>query len=210
MSNAIPHNSGQRHRTACWLAAAALLALELGVLALVTMPRVSAAYADFYIRQSTVCLAPGGLPVVKLGRTVSATSRFALSQCLIDAGWLKPRSIGTFLRDGRGSLTFRLDQQPVGDIRFSFIAFAIGREPPPSISVFAGGKDIGTVRLSHDSLRVHSVVIPKAVLAGDRVTITFALQPDGHPRARRLSLLRWRLDPVDAPLLTALSPPGYY
>lgn len=208
--NGIPHASGSRRKATWWLAVAALLALELGVLSLAAVPRVSAAYSDFYIRQNTLCLATDGLPMVELGRTVSATSRFALSQCVVDAGWLKPRTVGTFLRGERGNLVFRVAEAPAGDLRFSFIAFAIGRQPLPTVSVLADGKELGTVRLSPDRRRVQSVVIPRSAIDGDKLTLTIALRPDGRPQARRLSLLRWRLDPAEAPPLMAMAPPGYY
>lgn len=200
----------RRSNAILWIAAAALALAELAVVSLIAMPRVSPAYSAYYMRQSTSCYLPDGVPVIELGRTVGATGRVALSRCITDAGWLKPRQFGTILRGNTGSLSFRLAEAPVGDVRFSFVAFATGRQPPPAIALLVNGQSVGTVRLSRDAHGVQSVVIPRAALAGDRVVITFALHADGRPWARRLSLLRWRLDPVDAPSLTAMAPPGYY
>jgi hypothetical protein len=197
-------------RGAWYALAAVLLLAELAVLSLVFVPHVSPAYSAFYIRQNTDCLLAEGRPLVEIGRTVGSTGRFALTACTIDAGWLRPRPEGTTLRGAAGNLHFRLRAAPDGDLRLSFVAVAAGRQPPPTVSVLANGRALGAVRLSRNTTAVHSLIVPRAAIDGDRLTLTLALEADGRPRARRLTLLRWRLDPADMPPLTAMGPPGYY
>jgi len=193
-----------------YIAAATLLLVELAVLSLALMPHVSPAYSAFYIRQNTDCLLTDGLPLIEIGRTVASTRRFALTACTIDAGWMRPRANGTTLRAMSGNLAFRLRAAPAGDLRLSFIAFAAGRQPSPTVSILANGRQMGVVRLSHSKSAVHSLIIPRDAIDGDRLTLTVALQPDSRPRAQRLTLLRWRLDPANTPPLTAMAAPGYY
>lgn len=208
--NAIPMTATRAPRLAWYVVAAALLVVELAILSLLAVPRVDAAYSDFYIRQTTPCLLSDGLPIVYAKRTVAATSRFALTGCIIDQGWLAPRPDGITLRGPSGTLSFRLRGATAGDLRFSFVAFAVGRQPSPMISILVNGQPVGVVRLARGNGAVNSVVIPRTALDGDHLTIAVALHPDGRPLARRLNLVRWRLDPAEAPALTALGPPGYY
>jgi hypothetical protein len=190
-----------------WLAAALLVAIELSAFTVLFKTNVSAGYAAYYMGDSK-CLLRDGLPEIIIGHTISGSGRFAIARCVLKGTWGKPRNSGTALLGRHGTLSMRLASMPAGDLRLTIVADVIGRPQPVPLTLRANGRVLGTLSVSRAGNAPQRFVVPRDSFTTDRLDLDFLA--DAGMSTRGLRLVAWRLDPLDAPLVTDFTMLPYY
>lgn len=198
---------GPYGRLVVYAAAVCVAAFEATVLYWSAFPRVSHAYASYYIRHDTGCYSPDAGPVFALGQEIRFDRNNPGWVCnLLDAGWLPPETWGTWSNGQTARLHVRLTAEPKGDPKLTMEASAFSRTDHQTVTIYSSGRLIGAITIATEAAREYRLIVPRETIRDRRVELEFRIADPvsrkelGRSKdSRRIGLgLAWlRFDPAD-------------